>query len=151
MRLAEQKQPHPDNTKDQNNKQVIVGGYFLWLILPDGIQATDVAQLALEHENLIVAQGEMFEVPGAGAGAGAGSEGEDSSRSNHVKNSRYSRNLRLCLAWEDMDLLDEGIVRLKRVVERLSSKLRNGETARTMTTTATTKTIVDLNMMEAFS
>ena len=147
MRLAEQKQPHPDNTKNQDNKPVIVGGYFLWLILPDGIQATDVAQLALVEENLIVAQGEMFEVPGAGAA----SEGEDSSRSDHVKNSRYSRNLRLCLAWEDMDLLDEGIVRLKCVVERLSLKLRNGETVTTTTTTTTTRTKVDLNMMEAFS
>lgn len=40
----------------------VVGGYFIWLTLPPPLKGADVAQRAKEEENLIVAQGEMFEV-----------------------------------------------------------------------------------------
>ncbi|KAL1598706.1 Valine--pyruvate aminotransferase [Paraconiothyrium brasiliense] len=42
----------------------VVGGYFIWLTLPDGIKSTVVVQRAREEENVVVAQGEIFEVPG---------------------------------------------------------------------------------------
>jgi hypothetical protein len=40
-----------------------VGGYFIWLTLPDSMNATAVAERAKEEENLIVAQGESKASP----------------------------------------------------------------------------------------
>lgn len=40
----------------------VVGGYFIWLSLPPPLKGAEVARRAKEEENLIVIQGEMFEV-----------------------------------------------------------------------------------------
>ena len=129
-----QQQPHVREQKEQKSALLdangtgipetepaptgIAGGYFLWLTLPPGVDAVEVASVALEQENLVVAQGSMFEVPredidDAAAAAAASGEGENHSRG------RYSRNLRLCIAWEDSEMLDEGIGRLKEAIERV--------------------------------
>lgn len=58
----------------------VVGGYFIWLTLPSGIESSVVVKRAKEEENIVVAQvrsvpvlsgytdsfvqGEIFEVPG---------------------------------------------------------------------------------------
>lgn len=41
----------------------IIGGYFLWLTLPEPVKAAAVSQRAREEENLIVAQGECKTSP----------------------------------------------------------------------------------------
>jgi len=86
----------------------VFGGYFIWLELPSHVTATKVAERAKEKENLIVAPGHIFEV-----------QGDDS-----VK---FENSLRLCFSWEEEADLEEGIVRLTRIVK----DVRNGESGET--------------------
>ncbi len=79
----------------------VVGGYFLWLSLPRPLQGTHVARRALKEENLIVAQGELFEVPG---------------ENDHA---RFSHEVRLCFAYEDEAELAEGVKRLSHAIVRM--------------------------------
>jgi DNA-binding transcriptional MocR family regulator len=88
----------------------VFGGYFIWFELPEGMSAERVAMLAKERENLIVAQGDMFEVYGDEEAV------------------RFERWVRVCFAWEDEELLVEGIERLGRVVrDMLRRSMREGE------------------------
>jgi DNA-binding transcriptional MocR family regulator len=96
------------------------GGYFMWFELPDGVTAERVAVRAKERENLIVAQGDMFEVYGDEQAV------------------RFERWVRVCFAWEEEELMVEGIERLGRVVRDVLSGVvgegeksgRNGENLR---------------------
>ncbi|KAF1995637.1 PLP-dependent transferase [Amniculicola lignicola CBS 123094] len=83
----------------------VVGGYFIWLTLPEPLRGAVVAQRAKESENLIVAHGEIFEVPG------------------DTEFAHFERGLRICFAWEDEKILAEGIERLASVVR----SFQNGE------------------------
>jgi DNA-binding transcriptional MocR family regulator len=78
--------------------QAIFGGYFIWLEMPNNINAETVTEIAKSQENLIVAPGHIFEVAG-----------DDS-----VK---FPSSIRLCFSWEEVEDLEESILRLKRVVE----------------------------------
>ncbi|APA13308.1 hypothetical protein SS1G_13871 [Sclerotinia sclerotiorum 1980 UF-70] len=89
-----------ENISTESKEIKVFGGYFIWLNLPDGIDGELIAQIALEEENLVVAKGSIFEV-----------QGDDS-----VK---LPRGLRLCFSWEEPDDLEEGIVRLGRVVKKV--------------------------------
>ena len=79
-----------------------VGGYFIWLKLPERIHAGLVTNNAKQHENLTVAPGPLFDVPGDGGV-------ED-----------LSRYLRVCFAWEDEYTLTRGIGRLGRVIANIA-------------------------------
>lgn len=79
----------------------IVGGYFIWMDLPHPLSAVAVSRRARSAENLIVAEGEMFQVPG------------------DTSDALFPRSLRLCFAWEDEHALDEGVSRLARVVRQM--------------------------------
>lgn len=83
----------------QPNRDV-VGGYFVWLALPHGLQADHLAKRCQEDENLIVAPGGIFEVPGDEA-------------------VRFEHSVRLCFAWEDVPSLREGVRRIGAVSRRL--------------------------------
>ncbi|TLD24167.1 hypothetical protein PspLS_06776 [Pyricularia sp. CBS 133598] len=81
------------------------GGYFVWLTLPDsGPSASIVASRALQDENLILAAGSMFQVKGD----------EDAAR--------FPRNLRLCYAWENQEIIVEGVERLAGLLKRLQDE-----------------------------
>jgi DNA-binding transcriptional MocR family regulator len=80
----------------QDDREV-VGGYFIWVRLP--VNATVLAKRAKEMENLIVAEGTDFEVPG----------------DREVAN--FPNEIRLCFAWEDEERLSEGIERLALLVK----------------------------------
>ncbi|KAF2874131.1 pyridoxal phosphate-dependent transferase [Massariosphaeria phaeospora] len=82
----------------------VVGGYFIWLTLPRPLKGAVVTQRAKEDENLVVAPGEIFEVPG---------DNEHAS---------FSHDLRICFAWEEEDMLAEGIERLARVIRGLQNE-----------------------------
>lgn len=82
----------------------VFGGYFIWFHLPDGVTAKMVAATAKTEENLIVSEGESFEVCGDEAAV------------------KLGQWLRVCFAWEEREALVEGIERLGRVVEKLTSK-----------------------------
>lgn len=83
-----------------NGKDGVFGGYFIWIELPNGIDAELVASKAKSEEELIVAPGKIFEV-----------QGDES-----VK---FPNGLRLCFSWEVEEDLDEGVKRLARVVKRM--------------------------------
>lgn len=80
----------------------VYGGYFVWLTLPEeGPTAKEVAGRAKREENLIVAEGDMFEVPG------------------DERSPRFGRNLRLTFSWEDEGDVVEGVRRLGAVLGRM--------------------------------
>lgn len=56
----------------------------------------------MEEENLLIASGDLFQVPG-----------EDSPHHDD-----FERSVRLCFAWEEPHKLGEGIQRLAAVVRR---------------------------------
>ena len=91
-------QPHRD----------AAGGYFVWISLPRPLRGARVAQQARDKENLIVAQGEMFEVPGDPDGV------------------RFPHDLRLCFSWETEESVVEGIRRLGAVLRELSRESESG-------------------------
>ncbi|KAK7534832.1 pyridoxal phosphate-dependent transferase [Phyllosticta citribraziliensis] len=85
----------------------VAGGYFVWLSLPAPLTGVEVARIAREEQNLIVAEGQMFEVPG------------DSARIN------FPRDVRVCFAWEPEDMVEQGIQRLGQVIQEVQ---RRGQT-----------------------
>jgi DNA-binding transcriptional MocR family regulator len=86
-------------TLPQSTRKV-VGGFFVWLSLPESLTAAEFARVCKEEEGVIVAPGGMFEIPG--------DEGV-----------RFEGNVRLCFAWEDATRLVEGVRRMKKAAERL--------------------------------
>ena len=86
--------PQPDND--------VAGGYFLWLTLPQSLNSTKVDKRALAEENLTIISGPLFKV-----------EGDTQS-----ENMQFGNDLRLCYAWEDEEVLEEGVIRLARVIRR---------------------------------
>ncbi len=84
----------------------VVGGYFIWIALPESLQAEEVTLRARQEEELIIAPGTMFEVSGD-------EQGPD-----------LKGKVRLCFSWEEEDLLSEGIERLGKVIRRLQDGQR---------------------------
>lgn len=101
-------------TVPQSDRKV-VGGYFLWLRMPEGTNAADVAGMARDNENLILAQGSMFEVPTTEATGAA----RDGVRNEDARPITFKDHIRVCLSWEEEENLREGIERLGRVLRRL--------------------------------
>ncbi|KAI9690427.1 MAG: hypothetical protein M1822_009390 [Bathelium mastoideum] len=85
-------------TMPQSERQV-AGGYFIWITLPKPLQSAEVAQRAEADQNLRVAPGDMFQVPG------------DESEAN-----RFQRQIRLCFSNQDEEELVQGVVKLGKVV-----------------------------------
>lgn len=81
--------------------QYRVGGYFLWIKLPNGVASSEVAEWAKAGENLATSPGITFGVSG-------GNDRVD-----------FGGFLRLSFSYEEQPSLVEGIVRLARVIRRL--------------------------------
>ena len=79
----------------------VVGGYFIWLTLPEPLQAEEVAVFARRDENLILAPGHIFTVTG----------------DEEVVN--LDQQVRVCFSWEQEDQLAEGIRRLGHVISSM--------------------------------
>jgi DNA-binding transcriptional MocR family regulator len=79
----------------------VAGGYFCWLTLPEPLVAEEITKLALHEEGLIVSEGPKYQVQG-----------------DEKTTSQFERNIRLCWAYADEDVLEEGIRRLAKVVQR---------------------------------
>ena len=86
-------------TMPQADKDV-AGGYFIWLTLPGSLNSTRIYKRALAEENLTVISGPLFKVDG-----------------DEDEQTLFEKDLRLCYAWEDEDLLQEGVIRLARVIK----------------------------------
>lgn len=93
------------STPNSDATHPIVGGYFLWLLLPTGISSKELAKRCLEQEAVTVSGGEIFEVVG-----------DDTQQ-------RFDRNLRLCWAWEEEGNLEEGPRRIGRVLGKMLKDL----------------------------
>ncbi|KAH3381551.1 hypothetical protein KXW42_003951, partial [Aspergillus fumigatus] len=78
----------------------VVGGYFIWVRLPSPLRAADIVQLAQKTQNLRVAAGEIFQIPGDSVDRG----------------NDFHDFLRLCFAWSEEDQLAEGVRRLGCVI-----------------------------------
>jgi hypothetical protein len=89
--------------KDDREQEVVAGGYFIYILLPDGISAGGLAEKAQVEENLIVTPESMCRVPKRDAAA-------ETLANNH------DEYVRLCFAWEDEDILVEGVFRLANVL-----------------------------------
>ena len=88
----------------QTDREVI-GGYFTWLTLPTALKASakTLAKRCIEDANVIIAAGNIFEVPG----------------DNEGDLTKFDRNVRFCWAAEEEDKLDEGVKRVGGVVRNL--------------------------------
>lgn len=95
----------PLGAKLPQEEREVVGGYFIWVWLP--VNAVALAKRAREMENLIVAEGAIFEVPG----------------DREVAN--FPNEVRLCFAWEDEEKLGEGIERLASLVKLMLAEKRD--------------------------
>jgi hypothetical protein len=78
----------------------VAGGFFIYVRLPAGASADELSQRAQRDENLVVAAESMCRVP---VGEGEYDAGVD-------------RFVRLCFAWEDEEVLLEGVERIGRVL-----------------------------------
>lgn len=79
----------------------VAGGYFIWITLPPPLRAADIVQRAQEEENLRLAPGDLFQVA-------------CEPQTAH----KFTGNIRLCFAWEELHHLTEGVRRLARVLDR---------------------------------
>jgi DNA-binding transcriptional MocR family regulator len=91
--------PQPD--------KVVAGGYFIWLRLPGRLKADMIYQSALQMQNLTIITGPKFRVDG----------------DEKAADSQFDQNIRLCFAWEDEELLEEGVVRLSKVIRSCQDQL----------------------------
>lgn len=80
----------------------LVGGYYIWIRLPDILTSAQVCEEALQKQNLVLGSGETFAVPGGDFSAG-----------------ELHRRLRLCFMWEDEGRLVEGVKRLALVIQSI--------------------------------
>lgn len=83
----------------------------MWLSLPAGLSkgAEVLAQRCREEEDVIIAAGKIFEVPGD-------------------ESVTFGGNLRLCWSWEEEGKLEEGIKRVGVVAKRmLEESEKNGD------------------------
>ncbi|KAF8544978.1 pyridoxal phosphate-dependent transferase [Trichophaea hybrida] len=87
----------PENTEIWGGR----GGFFIWIGLPDSINAKEVVALAAAKEGVIVASGEMSECSGEGNKMGWG-----------------DKWIRIAVSYCDGDELVEGVKRLGRALER---------------------------------
>lgn len=81
----------------------IAGGYFIWLTLPSTLTAEQVWRRAQAEENVTIITGAKFRV-----------EGDEENPST-----RFDRDFRLCFAYVDEDLIEEGVMRLAAVIKRM--------------------------------
>ena len=108
MLKAIQKHLVPLGIELPQSDRSISGGYFIWIHLPESLDAEEVTKQAREDENVIVAPGSLFEVPG------------------DPMAHKFTHGIRLCFAWEDEEKLATGIERLAGVMRVILKSARDG-------------------------
>lgn len=89
-----------------NDTEQVMGGFFIYITFPEGVAADNIAAVALKDYNVrFLASGAMRV------------RGSKKSRNEVL----LSRGARLCWAWEEEDMLVEGVKRIASVLkERFS-------------------------------
>lgn len=85
----------------------VAGGYFVWLGLPGSLTATALSKRC-QVEDVIIAPGTIFEVPGDQEAAA------------------FNGHIRLCFAWEGEEQLSEGVERVSLVARRMLRDASSG-------------------------
>ncbi|KAH8172807.1 aminotransferase class I and II domain-containing protein [Sarocladium implicatum] len=101
----------PISKTDLEAGPAMAGGFFIYLNLPCGAETVQqVSRVAMEEYNLKVAAGNMMVVAGD-----AGS----------IKRAQttFGRGVRLCWAWHEEDVIDEGIQRLAAAYSQVQGGL----------------------------
>lgn len=89
------------NTTERENKERVMGGFFIYITLPEGITADNVADVALKEYNLRVLASGAMRVRGS---------------KECTNKTLLTRGIRLCWAWEEPEMLVEGVKRLANVL-----------------------------------
>ncbi|KAH9827415.1 aminotransferase like protein [Teratosphaeria destructans] len=84
----------------------VVGGYFVWLSLPRGVTAPELAQRCKEDQELIIAPGPIFEVPGDRTPI------------------HFDGHVRLCFAYVPEEDLVQGVARMSVVAQEMLDEQR---------------------------
>lgn len=100
-------------TPDELGTNGVAGGYFLWLRLPTGLKASELALKAKEEENVLISEGSLF-----------GVEGDETLDSEGGGKRDLEGYIRICFAWEEESLLAEGVRRLAALVGRERDALK---------------------------
>ena len=89
-------------------KEIVpAGGFFTYISFPAELPAADIiAKRAREEYGLVFAFGEMFVVKG------------DETSVERAKTS-FGRGARLCWAWHECEIIEEGIVRLASLLKTM--------------------------------
>lgn len=93
--------PYSPDRYSQGGYEVI-GGFFLYIVFPEGVSADEVARVALEDYNL------QF-LPAAAMAV-------RETPKNHSE-PLLKRGARLCWAWEEADDIVDGVQRIARVLK----------------------------------
>ncbi|KAI5300518.1 hypothetical protein KEM55_006892 [Ascosphaera atra] len=98
----------PWQSSGEPERDQLMGGYFVWLRLPDELKvsAIELAALVERQENVLFTPGNACMVDGA--------EEEGAQK----KEQDVGRYIRLCFAYEEEDLLAEGVQRIAEVISR---------------------------------
>lgn len=91
--------PYHLNVGGGSDREEVIGGFFLYIVFPEGIVADEVAAVALKEYNLRFLAAGMMAVRGSKSSSGM-----------------LSRGARLCWAWEEEEQLVEGVGRLATVL-----------------------------------
>lgn len=101
--IAQHLLPLGVTTPETTANTAVAGGYFIFLTLPAPLLAEDIRKQALAQENLTVISGPRFRVAG-----------DESENGNEMS---FDRELRLCFSFEEYGKLEEGVLRLARVIK----------------------------------
>lgn len=95
----------PYRTGQSSTSPILAGGYFLYVRFPDGLPpVAELAELALKSCSLRFAPGALFIVQG-------------DAESHKRAQTSFGQGARLSWAWNEEDVLVEGIQRLASVIE----------------------------------
>lgn len=78
----------------------VVGGFFIWVTLPDKVDAEELADRCKEEGGVFIAPGSIFEVPGD-------------------ESVNFKHSIRLTFSWVDLDELVEGVKRIRTMLESI--------------------------------
>jgi DNA-binding transcriptional MocR family regulator len=100
----------------------VIGGYFLWLGLPEALQSRgqEYVQRAEAEGGVIVASGKTCEVPDDELYSMRSDDGEEQRKlAADVERTKFGGFVRLCFAWEEEERLVKGVMRMAEVAKKM--------------------------------
>ena len=94
--------PYVSGDDAEQVMEQVIGGFFIYIVFPEGVTADEVAEIALKDHNVKFLASRAMMV--------RGSERND-------KTGLLMRGARLCWAWEEEQMLMEGVDRIATVLK----------------------------------